>query len=615
MSVNQLGSQIAGYRIDGVIGSGGMGVVYEANQLALDRTIALKLLAPGLSDSDAFRERFRREATLQAALEHPNVVPIYEAGESDEGFFIAMKLVRGSDLKRLSELHLDPKRVVAILEQAASALDAAHAAGLVHRDVKPQNILVDEDDWAYLADFGLTRGPDERRSTTTGYTGSLDYAAPELIRGEAAGPATDLYAFAAVMLEALTGEVPFPVDNEATLVYAHLTEDPPMVSTRRPDIGPALDVVVARGLAKQPENRYRTASELVAEAKRALAAPLPEPMAPSTRRFSETVVGSPIVRAVPVIAVEEKKKVPWAMIGLAAVVAVALFAGAFGVGRVLSSSGGGSVGHVRSGPLSLSFPEADWAPGTAPAIPGLQLENVVALKSRDRNRPGILVAGIAPAAQGSGLLPPSLRSQLTAAAPAHPVQLGPLRGLDYPSLPAGRIRWQMSLLLVPTANGAAAVVCLVPRVLQSTQQAPNCDAVAATLRLQGLQALPLSQTGQYTTAVTSILTLLDGERLAARRQLAGATTPAEQSRAAAAAAVGFSGAVAALTHVSPSPVARPAQDNLVATLRRAGAGYSAVAAAAQSNDAGAYARATARVDAIERSVDAAIAALAKVKAG
>jgi serine/threonine-protein kinase len=601
---NELGVQIAGYRIEGVIGSGGMGVVYEATQLALDRTVALKLLAPGLSESVSFRERFRREATLQAALEHPNVVPIYEAGESDDGLFIAMKLVRGGDLKHAVDAGLDARRTLGILEQAASALDAAHAAGLVHRDVKPQNILVDENDRTFLADFGLTRGPDERRSTAAGYTGSLDYAAPELIRGESAGASADLYAFAAVMLEALTGEVPFPVDNEATLVYAHLANDPPNVTERRPDLPAGLDIVIARGLAKQPENRYRTAGDLVADAKRALAG-----------RLSEPVVDAPVIRPVPVIAVEQRKKVPWAAISLGVAAVLALCAGAFGVGRVTAGSSGGSDGHVRSGPISLSFHEADWAPAAAPAIPGLQLENVVALKSKRANRPGTLVAGIAPAAQGAGLLPPSLRSQLTAAAPAHAVKLGRLRGLDYASLSAGHVPWQVSLLLVPTANGAATVACLVPRVLESTQRGPNCNAVAATLSLQGLKALSLSETGAYASAVSSILTLLDGKRLAARRQLSGATTPTEQARAAAAAAAGFSGAVATLSRIRPSPLARPAQSTLVTTLRRAAGDYSAVAAAARSHAAGAYARATAKVDAVERSVDAAITALAKVRAG
>jgi serine/threonine-protein kinase len=613
MTTPHVGAQIAGYRIDGVVGSGGMGTVYEAIQLALDRRVALKVLTPALGESPGFRERFRREATLQAALEHPNVVPIYEAGESDEGLFIAMRLVRGGDLKQLAgPAGMEPLRLLAILEQAASALDAAHASGLVHRDVKPQNILVEDGDRAFLADFGLTRTASERRSTVSGYTGSLDYAAPELIRGEPAGPSADLYAFAAVLLEALTGDVPFPVETEAALLYAHLSDEPPRPSERQPGLPPSLDAVIARGLAKRPEERYRTAGELVAAARRALDDPRP---APAPRTFSETVVDAPVLRAAPVIAVEPAKgKRPWAVIGLAIVVLLALFAGAFGIGRVLAG-GAPARGHVRSGPLALSFPSGDWAPATAPAIPGLALQNVVALRSKDAKRPATLVAGIAPSAQGPGLLPPALRSQLTAAAPAHAVRAGSLQGLDYPSLPAGHVPWQTSLLLVPTSRGAAAVACLVPRVLDAGQSAGDCEPVAATLELHGLRALPLGQSSAYAARVSSILTLLDGERLAARRQLAGAATPSEQARAASAAAVGYGTAASSLARVAPSPLARPAQEALVSVLRTTAAVYRTVAQAAGAVDAAAYARGTRRVDADERAVDAAIARLAGIKAG
>src|SRR6185437_6041377 len=267
------GDQIAGYRVESVIGAGGMGVVYEATQLALDRPVALKVLTPGLGTDAEFRERFRREAMLQAALEHPNIVSVYEAGESDDGLYIAMKLVRGVDLTRLIEAgELTPERTLDLLAQIASALDAAHSAGLVHRDVKPQNILVDADDHAFLADFGLTKGAGDRGLTLTGqYAGSLDYAAPEQIRGEPQGASSDLYAFAAILYEALVGQVVFPYDTEAALLYAHLSENPPQPSELRPELPAGLDQVVARGLAKRPEERYRTATELTDDARRALA--------------------------------------------------------------------------------------------------------------------------------------------------------------------------------------------------------------------------------------------------------------------------------------------------------------------------------------------------------
>jgi predicted Ser/Thr protein kinase len=610
------GVEIEGYRVEGVLGAGGMGVVYEATQLALDRPVALKILTAG-HGSDEFKARFRREAMLQAALEHPNIVSVYEAGDSEEGLFIAMRLVRGSDLKQLSEDgSLPATRALDILGQAAAALDAAHAAGLVHRDVKPQNILVDGDNHAFLADFGLTKDAGERGLTLTGaYTGSLDYAAPEQIRGEAAGAGADLYAFAAVLYEALTGEVAFPYDTEAALLYAHLSEDPPRPSERRPELPSGLDAVVARGLAKRPEERYGSATELVDAARTALASQPAAATSNGRRRHSETVVDSNVLRAAPVITVEDERHAPWRQIGLGAVAVIALLVGGFAIGRVTHGSHTPRLAALQAGPLSLAFPSGAWRPVTPPAIPGLPLEGAIALTSTDPNRPGTVVAGIAPDAQGPGLLPASLRAQLTGAAPMHPVRAGTLEGLDYPNLPTARVPKRLSLLLVPTPRGAAAVVCLAPRILEAGMQPADCEAVAATLRLHGLHALPLGQTGPYANAVSAALTLLDGERLAGRRQLAGATSPAEQARAARGLQAGFAAAAARLTQVNASPFARPAQQTLIATLRATATGYGALAGAADGHGQASYSVAAQRVDAAEHRLDAAISRLENLRIG
>jgi len=174
------GTTFAGYRIEGVLGQGGMGVVYEATQLSLNRTVALKLLATNLGEDDAFRERFRREGLLQAAIEHPNIVTVYEAGESDHGLFMAMRLVRGPNLKDMVlARELDAGRSLRVLRPIAAALDTAHEAGLIHRDIKPQNILVGGRDHAYLADFGLTKAAGEKGLTKTGqFVGTHDYISP-----------------------------------------------------------------------------------------------------------------------------------------------------------------------------------------------------------------------------------------------------------------------------------------------------------------------------------------------------------------------------------------------------------------------------------------------------
>jgi Protein kinase domain len=265
------GTTIAGYRIEGVLGQGGMGVVYEATQLSLNRTVAMKVLAANLGDDPAFRERFRREGLLQAAIDHPHIVTVYEAGESENGLFLAMRLVRGPNLKdMILARELDAGRSLRILTPVADALDAAHETGLIHRDIKPQNILVGGRDHAYLADFGLTKAPGEKSLTKTGqFVGTLDYISPEQIRGQPASHASDIYALAAVLYECLTGVVPYPKDSEAAVLYAHMSEDPPLITEARPDLPPTLDEVVRQAMAKEPERRHKSAGELLDDAERA----------------------------------------------------------------------------------------------------------------------------------------------------------------------------------------------------------------------------------------------------------------------------------------------------------------------------------------------------------
>ena len=222
-----------------------MGAVYEATQLSLHRVVALKLLAPNLSEDPGFRARFEREGQVQAALDNDHIVSVYEAGQSEYGLFLAMRLIPGPTLKQLIlDGSLDPRRSVRLLAQVAHALDAAHRAGLIHRDIKPQNILIGARDHAYLADFGLIKAPDEARLTGTGqFIGTIDYVAPEQIQAEPATPASDIYALTGVLYECLTGEVPFPKPSEAATLHAHVMQPPPKVSDRRPDLPPALDGV------------------------------------------------------------------------------------------------------------------------------------------------------------------------------------------------------------------------------------------------------------------------------------------------------------------------------------------------------------------------------------
>src|SRR4051812_31920427 len=242
-----------------------MGVVYRATQVALDRPVALKLIAPELARDDQFRERFQRESRLAAQIEHPNVIPVYEAGEADGQLFIAMRFVDGSDLSSEISRHgtIEPLRAARIVAQVADALDAAHKRGLVHRDVKPANVLL-SDGHAYLTDFGLVKDLAAGGAMTTSgqWVGTPDYVAPEQFKGEAVDARVDIYALGCVLFHTLTGRVPFPRDQAVAKLWAHSEELPPRPSESAPNVPPALDDVVARAMAKDPEDRFASAGDL-----------------------------------------------------------------------------------------------------------------------------------------------------------------------------------------------------------------------------------------------------------------------------------------------------------------------------------------------------------------
>jgi YVTN family beta-propeller protein len=271
------GSVLAGYRIEALAGEGGMGRVYRATQIALSRQVAVKLIAPELASEPDFRARFTRESRLTAAIEHPNVIPVYEAGDADGRLFIAMRWVEGTDLRSviLSEGRLDPGRAVAIAEQVAAALDAAHMGGLVHRDVKPANVMLTAthgQEHVYLTDFGLTkRAGSETGLTRTGaFVGTPDYMPPEQIKGERADARTDVYALGCLLFHALTGRTPYDRDTEVAKMYAQLHDPPPSASETAPGTPPVLDAVIARALAKDPDERYPSAGDLGRAARAAL---------------------------------------------------------------------------------------------------------------------------------------------------------------------------------------------------------------------------------------------------------------------------------------------------------------------------------------------------------
>jgi YVTN family beta-propeller protein len=280
------GDEFAGHRILGIAGRGGMGVVYRALQLDLDRPVALKLIAPQLAEDPDFRDRFVRESRAAASIDHPNVIPIYYTGESDDGaLYIAMRYVEGSDLRTLvrAEQRLHPARAAQIVSQVASALDAAHARGIVHRDVKPANVLLGANDHAYLTDFGLTKRVTSHTGSTRdgGWVGTLGYVAPEQIRGERLDARADVYALGCVLYHSLAGAPPYQRESDEATLWAHLNDDPPSLHDRAPDVPASFDAVLARALAKDPDDRFPSTGDLG----RAALAAAGRPVAPGPERL------------------------------------------------------------------------------------------------------------------------------------------------------------------------------------------------------------------------------------------------------------------------------------------------------------------------------------------
>ena len=274
------GTQFGRYRLLDLLGRGGMGEVWRAHDTATNRTVAIKLLPPNLADDDTFVQRFRREAETAARLNNPHIIPIHTYGEIDGRLYVDMRLIEGRDLdKVLGEGPLEPGRAVRIIEQVATALNAAHKVGLVHRDVKPSNILLDEDDFAYLIDFGIARGADQTSLTSAGtMIGSWHYMAPERMAAHEADARADIYALACVLYECLTGAPPFPGDTLESQVAGHLNTPPPKPSITDPDVPSGFDAVITKGMAKDPEQRYSTTNDLARAAREATTAPVSAPI-------------------------------------------------------------------------------------------------------------------------------------------------------------------------------------------------------------------------------------------------------------------------------------------------------------------------------------------------
>jgi Protein kinase domain len=597
------GTVLAGYRVERVLGRGGMGVVYEATQLSLDRTVALKIVTPGLSSDAAFRARFRREGLMQARLEHPNIVTVHEAGESEEVLFLAMRLVRGCSLKDLIlEGTLDPPRSLRILHPIAQALDSAHAAGLIHRDIKPQNILVGAGDHPYLADFGVTKGAEETALTRTGqFLGSLGYISPEQIRGEASTSASDIYALGAVLFECLTGVVPYAKDSEAAMLFAHVAEEPPLLTARCPSLPAALDEVLTRAIAKEPSERQASAVQLIEEAEhalngtpkptgaRALSPCSPEkapPLPPTDRAPSSAAPAQATTQPI-------RRGRRLSTIVLCAAT-VALAAGGFAIGR----SGAGkphtaiASGVVGGGTVELSVPLTWSRPAAAPSLPGLAFTEEIARE--DRSSGGVLLAGVLPSAGGVHLLSAAFLARLKSPPSGRdPVRLGAATAYRYRDLRVAGMSGPLTLLVAPSSAGVVGIACLSPQVNPSAFMA-SCEAVAGTLRLHRARALTLGPDPTYARELSSAVSdLREGDRIS--NSLASAHTQAEQALLCHRLARIALTVADTLAAAKPGPDAANLNTDLIAALRGAGRGYEASGDAATAGNSSVYSRAAREV--------------------
>ena len=502
------GEALGGFRIADVIGIGGMGIVYRAQQISLDREVALKVLSPQLSGDETFSERFRSEGMHAARLDHPNVIPVYDAGEDRGRLYLAMRLVEGMSLaERLRVKPLTAREALDILGPIAGGLDEAHAAGLVHRDVKPQNILLTDGGHPYLADFGLAKGVESAGLTASGgFVGTLNYAAPEQILGSATSPATDVYALAAVLYHCLTGMVPFPRDTQAGLMFAQVNQAPPRIPLAEAD---EFNQLTAKGMAKDPEDRFPSAVELMAAAEHAVEQ-LPAHYAAQRPAFA-TDSASPTwpTGAQPVAAVSRprpRRSITRPLI--ASVAALVVAAGAIAATTLGGRAAAAPKRTAQSPPLAIPY-SAPWK-RTRGAL------GVFALSRRSRIGPdppielgysfpggsASLAAGwLARSAAIPGGPPPALVSRF------HAPSAG--QSLSPPGSSTAIYHWSLSDVwsltawVIPTVRGDLAIICSAP--LGMAQPMRLCDAMAQQVRITGVARLGVGADTSLASSLAAIL--------------------------------------------------------------------------------------------------------------
>lgn len=589
---------VAGHRIERLIGEGGMAAVYEAHQVSLNRDVALKILAQRVGADPSFQDRFWRECKAQARLDHPNIVPIYAADGSDYGLWLAMRLVKGPTLREiLSKEKLDPERVLELLTPIAEALDVAHEHDLIHRDITPQNILV-EDRHPFLADFGITKGRRDRSLTRTGqFLGTLDYVAPEQIEDQPTGAATDVYSLSAILFECLAGRVPFDKGSEYAVLFAHVHEDPPQVTALDPALPEAIDLVLAKGLAKLPADRYDTASDLLSAAKEVLKAPTPAPasLPPSVPAGAST-------------ASEPEPRRTGSRPLVLGSVTLFLVVAALGLGAISSDSSSPKPVRASTGALEIDLP-ASWTATKSEqsGIPGLPLENPLVMKPRDPSGgESVVVVGISPAT-GKTLLPPDLQPALGGPVKGTPVSLGTLEALRYRELRTPGLGDPLAVFASPTSAGVATVTCRPDG--RGSELFELCARLASTLELKQGEDFPLGPSPELAKALQRQVAILGERRSMLRRRLGTARGADRQAAIASDLATAFRRAARGLSGREVTPQSAAGLAGVVESLRATRDAYKGLATAARHENRTAYRGAALEVAQGEAAVDRRLLAL------
>ena len=625
------GTVIGEYQIERLIGEGGMAAVYEAVQLPVNRTVALKVMAKRYSDDAGFRARFQRECRVQAALEHANIVTVYAAGESEYGLWLSMPLIKGPTLREIFDREqLSWERILALLAPIADALDYAHRHELIHRDITPQNILVNAEEHPYLVDFGIVKGPGDRSLTRIGqFVGAIEYVAPEQIRNQDVGAAADIYSLATVLYQGLVGVTPFgDKERDEEVLEAQLTERPPRASQARPELPKAIDQVLEKGLAKAPNDRFRSATALISGARTALArsdvkdrgpavdrrartrtaaAPAPD----LSRRRSRQPRERPAPRRRAEAVAEPGGRSEGGRLGTFGILLAFVLLGVLGLTIGLASAGGdseppGNSASVKAGAVGLEAPPG-WSMAVSQRISGLPLENSRTIHLARSPGWGAIVVGVSPA-EGKTLLPETLRPAANRGPAPVPVALGHLQAIRYRRLRVGNANPALTVFVLPASTGVPTVAC-EPTGGHRQAFLRHCESVATTLRLRHGSAFPLGPSVPLAQRLKRQLSTLGHRRRQLRGKLAAASKPASQAAFATSLAAAFRSAAHVLGSARVSPQGERDLAAVVRSLRGARDAYKQLATTARDEDVSGYSEAAARVRKAERSVNTNLHAL------